>query len=46
MLKGLYEKGRKMDWKVPEPDGPGSPKREPLSPPLLAQGYASALCPH
>ena len=28
-LKGLYEKGRKMDWKVPEADagdGQGSPK--------------------
>uniref|UniRef100_A0A8C6VAE4 PAN2-PAN3 deadenylation complex catalytic subunit PAN2 n=1 Tax=Naja naja TaxID=35670 RepID=A0A8C6VAE4_NAJNA len=27
VLKGLYEKGRKMDWKVPEPDGQSSPKR-------------------
>uniref|UniRef100_A0A8C5S0P6 PAN2-PAN3 deadenylation complex catalytic subunit PAN2 n=1 Tax=Laticauda laticaudata TaxID=8630 RepID=A0A8C5S0P6_LATLA len=26
VLKGLYEKGRKMDWKVPEPDGQSSPK--------------------
>ncbi|KAM6106276.1 LOW QUALITY PROTEIN: PAN2-PAN3 deadenylation complex catalytic subunit PAN2, partial [Pterocles gutturalis] len=26
VLKGLYEKGRKMDWKVPEPDSQSSPK--------------------
>ncbi|XP_060620065.1 PAN2-PAN3 deadenylation complex catalytic subunit PAN2 isoform X1 [Anolis sagrei] len=26
VLKSLYEKGRKMDWKVPEPDGQSSPK--------------------
>lgn len=26
VLKGLYEKGRKMDWKVPEPEGQSSPK--------------------
>lgn len=26
VLKGLYEKGRKMDWKVPEPEGQTSPK--------------------
>ncbi|KAH0505527.1 PAB-dependent poly(A)-specific ribonuclease subunit PAN2 [Microtus ochrogaster] len=26
VLKGLYEKGRKMDWKVPEPESQTSPK--------------------
>ncbi|XP_006035284.1 PAN2-PAN3 deadenylation complex catalytic subunit PAN2 isoform X1 [Alligator sinensis] len=36
VLKGLYEKGRKMDWKVPEPDGPGSPKHASVYPPVLA----------
>ncbi|KAG8129442.1 hypothetical protein E2320_016177 [Naja naja] len=31
VLKGLYEKGRKMDWKVPEPDGQSSPKKEEMT---------------
>ncbi|XP_018416297.1 PREDICTED: PAB-dependent poly(A)-specific ribonuclease subunit PAN2 isoform X1 [Nanorana parkeri] len=26
VLKSLYEKGRKMDWKVPEPESQNSPK--------------------
>ncbi|XP_040281530.1 PAN2-PAN3 deadenylation complex catalytic subunit PAN2 isoform X1 [Bufo bufo] len=26
VLKSLYEKGRKMDWKVPEPESQSSPK--------------------
>ncbi|KAM4699078.1 PAN2-PAN3 deadenylation complex catalytic subunit PAN2 [Discoglossus pictus] len=30
VLKGLYEKGRKMDWKVPEPDNQNSPKNAPV----------------
>ncbi|XP_030052590.1 PAN2-PAN3 deadenylation complex catalytic subunit PAN2 isoform X1 [Microcaecilia unicolor] len=30
VLKGLYEKGRKMDWKVPEPDTQSSPKNAPV----------------
>eukprot|EP00079_Xenopus_tropicalis_P010054 XP_002934576.2 PREDICTED: PAB-dependent poly(A)-specific ribonuclease subunit PAN2 [Xenopus tropicalis] len=30
VLKGLYEKGRKMDWKVPEPEGQSSPKNAPV----------------
>lgn len=33
VLKGLYEKGRKMDWKVPEPDSQSSPKRKAPPPP-------------
>ncbi|NXP77006.1 PAN2 protein, partial [Ramphastos sulfuratus] len=40
VLKGLYEKGRKMDWKVPEPDSQSSPKRkaapQPSDPPSFA----------
>lgn len=32
VLKGLYEKGRKMDWKVPEPDSQSSPKRKAPAP--------------
>lgn len=36
VLKGLYEKGRKMDWKVPEPDTQSSPKRKATpQPPVL-----------
>lgn len=34
MLKGLYEKGRKMDWRVPEPDSQSSPKRKARTPPV------------
>ncbi|OCT92814.1 hypothetical protein XELAEV_18015878mg [Xenopus laevis] len=30
VLKGLYEKGRKMDWKVPEPEAQSSPKNAPV----------------
>ncbi|KAG8452458.1 hypothetical protein GDO86_004299 [Hymenochirus boettgeri] len=30
VLKGLYEKGRKMDWKVPEPEDQSSPKNTPV----------------
>ncbi|KAM4796936.1 PAN2-PAN3 deadenylation complex catalytic subunit PAN2 isoform 2-T2 [Rhinophrynus dorsalis] len=30
VLKGLYEKGRKMDWKVPEPESQNSPKNSPV----------------
>uniref|UniRef100_A0A8C5MPZ2 PAN2-PAN3 deadenylation complex catalytic subunit PAN2 n=1 Tax=Leptobrachium leishanense TaxID=445787 RepID=A0A8C5MPZ2_9ANUR len=30
VLKGLYEKGRKMDWKVPEPENQNSPKNAPV----------------
>ncbi|XP_069509890.1 PAN2-PAN3 deadenylation complex catalytic subunit PAN2 isoform X5 [Ambystoma mexicanum] len=30
VLKSLYEKGRKMDWKVPEPETQNSPKSTPL----------------
>lgn len=30
VLKSLYEKGRKMDWKVPEPETQNSPKSSPL----------------
>ncbi|MEE6512994.1 hypothetical protein FKM82_020413 [Ascaphus truei] len=29
VLKGLYDKGRKMDWRVPEPDSQNSPKNAP-----------------
>lgn len=33
VLKGLYEKGRKLDWKVPDcdTDGQGSPKSMKLA---------------
>lgn len=34
VLKGLYEKGRKMDWRVPEPDSQSSPKRKARTPPV------------
>lgn len=30
VLKSLYEKGRKMDWKVPEPESQSSPKNAPV----------------
>ncbi|XP_063808660.1 PAN2-PAN3 deadenylation complex catalytic subunit PAN2 isoform X2 [Pseudophryne corroboree] len=30
VLKSLYEKGRKMDWKVPEPESQNSPKNAPV----------------
>nr|DBA32901.1 TPA: hypothetical protein GDO54_000653 [Pyxicephalus adspersus] len=30
VLKTLYEKGRKMDWKVPEPESQNSPKNAPV----------------
>uniref|UniRef100_A0A4X2MB16 PAN2-PAN3 deadenylation complex catalytic subunit PAN2 n=1 Tax=Vombatus ursinus TaxID=29139 RepID=A0A4X2MB16_VOMUR len=36
VLKGLYEKGRKMDWKVPEPDGQASPKNSAVFSTVLA----------
>ncbi|XP_075757995.1 PAN2-PAN3 deadenylation complex catalytic subunit PAN2 isoform X2 [Pelodiscus sinensis] len=36
VLKGLYEKGRKMDWKVPEPDSQSSPKNAAVFPSVLA----------
>uniref|UniRef100_H3BHA3 PAN2-PAN3 deadenylation complex catalytic subunit PAN2 n=1 Tax=Latimeria chalumnae TaxID=7897 RepID=H3BHA3_LATCH len=37
VLKGLYEKGRKMDWKVPEPDGDSqnSPKSASVFPGVI-----------
>ncbi|XP_051913927.1 PAN2-PAN3 deadenylation complex catalytic subunit PAN2 isoform X1 [Hippocampus zosterae] len=38
VLKGLYEKGRQMDWKVPDVDvgdGGGSPKSAALFPPVV-----------
>ncbi|XP_056444199.1 PAN2-PAN3 deadenylation complex catalytic subunit PAN2 isoform X1 [Gadus chalcogrammus] len=38
-LKGLYEKGRKMDWKVPEADagdGQGSPKSGGVFPSVMS----------
>lgn len=35
VLKGLYEKGRKMDWKVPEPDSQSSPKNAAVFPAVL-----------
>lgn len=34
-LKGLYEKGRKMDWKVPESDGADAGQGSPKSTRLL-----------
>uniref|UniRef100_A0A8C4L7Z6 Poly(A) specific ribonuclease subunit PAN2 n=1 Tax=Equus asinus asinus TaxID=83772 RepID=A0A8C4L7Z6_EQUAS len=36
VLKGLYEKGRKMDWKVPEPEGQTSPKSAAVFSSVLA----------
>nr|XP_025139538.1 PAN2-PAN3 deadenylation complex catalytic subunit PAN2 isoform X13 [Bubalus bubalis] len=36
VLKGLYEKGRKMDWKVPEPEGQTSPKNAAVFSSVLA----------
>lgn len=36
VLKGLYEKGRKMDWKVPEPESQSSPKNAAVFPSVLA----------
>ncbi|XP_061531140.1 PAN2-PAN3 deadenylation complex catalytic subunit PAN2 isoform X2 [Phycodurus eques] len=38
VLKGLYEKGRQMDWKVPDTDagdGRGSPKSAAAFPPVI-----------
>lgn len=42
MLKGLYEKGRKMDWRVPEPDSQSSPKRKARTPPGVPPGVPGA----
>uniref|UniRef100_I3MQP5 PAN2-PAN3 deadenylation complex catalytic subunit PAN2 n=1 Tax=Ictidomys tridecemlineatus TaxID=43179 RepID=I3MQP5_ICTTR len=36
VLKGLYEKGRKMDWKVPEPESQTSPKNAAVFSSVLA----------
>lgn len=49
VLKGLYEKGRKMDWKVPEPDTQSSPKRKatpqpPVLPPTVPCHPLTPLC--
>uniref|UniRef100_A0A3P9AQ93 USP domain-containing protein n=1 Tax=Esox lucius TaxID=8010 RepID=A0A3P9AQ93_ESOLU len=40
VLKGLYEKGRKLDWKVPDcdiGDGQGSPKSTAVFPSVMGQ---------